>query len=505
MTARHDRLSGEDLTFWWFDSPVQPTTMAMLLVLSRRPDERRLGRAFARAIAAVPRLAQRVVDAPLDLTLPHWEADPTFDLDYHLRHHGLPPGATFDELLREIAPTYETPFDRTRPLWEARLYEGRPDGGAALFFKLHHAVADGVGANAIFAALTDWEAEPADDAALDAGLQAGVAAGGHAGSRSNEVPPPAAEPGAHAAVVGATTPAKGGWTPEASAASRLFDALRDRADLEIERAVDLARSAVEVIRHPERVLAAFQGLRSLADVATGAANAPVERFGRARRLTGIELPFEELRELKRVLRGTMIDVLLTIMARAIGRWHAEHDLGRPEELMTLVPVNLRRPEEWTEQAAVGNVATGLMIRLPIGPGEPLARFAEIRRRVEERKADPSAGWAPALSQLMSALPRPLFTWMAGLTFGTIDFIVTNVPGILVPRYLAGAEIRQAYPFAPVAVGSPVSVALYGYRSSLFIGLDSDERSMPDVEVFQRYIVEAFEELRAAANSGDLRA
>ena len=32
---------------------------------------------------AVPRLRQRVVDAPLDVTLPHWEPDPTFDLDYH--------------------------------------------------------------------------------------------------------------------------------------------------------------------------------------------------------------------------------------------------------------------------------------------------------------------------------------------------------------------------------------------------------------------------------------
>ena len=64
------------------------------------------------------------------------------------------------ELFREIAPAYETPFDRSRPLWEARLYDGLADGASALFFKLHHAVADGVGGNAIFAAMTDWEREP---------------------------------------------------------------------------------------------------------------------------------------------------------------------------------------------------------------------------------------------------------------------------------------------------------------------------------------------------------
>jgi hypothetical protein len=33
--------------------------------------------------------------------------------------------------------------------------------------------------------------------------------------------------------------------------------------------------------------------------------------------------------------------------------------------------------------------------------------------------------------------------MAETTFGVVDFIVTNVPGILATRYLAGAEITAA--------------------------------------------------------------
>ena len=37
-----ERLQGEDLTFWWLDSPRQPTTMAMLMVLDRPPDPTRL-------------------------------------------------------------------------------------------------------------------------------------------------------------------------------------------------------------------------------------------------------------------------------------------------------------------------------------------------------------------------------------------------------------------------------------------------------------------------------
>ena len=80
------RLSGEDLSFWWLDSPMQPTTMAMLMLLDGSPEPRVLRRAFSRTLAVVPKLRERVADAPLGLTLPHWEPDPTFDLDFHLRH-----------------------------------------------------------------------------------------------------------------------------------------------------------------------------------------------------------------------------------------------------------------------------------------------------------------------------------------------------------------------------------------------------------------------------------
>ncbi|MEW6268129.1 MAG: hypothetical protein AB1689_02385 [Thermodesulfobacteriota bacterium] len=46
--------------------------------------------------------------------------------------------------------------------------------------------------------------------------------------------------------------------------------------------------------------------------------------------------------------------------------------------------------------------------------------------------------------------------------------------------------------------SPVSVALYGYRDRLFIGLNSDEASMPDVDAFRAMIVDSFRELHEAA-------
>jgi WS/DGAT/MGAT family acyltransferase len=467
------RLAGEDLTFWWADSPMQPTTMAMLLLLDRAPEWARLRHAVERAVLAVPRLRHRVVDAPLDVTLPHWEIDPTFDLDYHLRRHAL--GGTHDraELFREIAPAYETPFDRSRPLWEARLYEGLSDDRAALFFKLHHAVADGVGGNAIFAAMTDWEREPGE------------------------------EP--DASMLGAQ---KGPWAACAPFGQRLAEAIRDRVALDLERARASANALVDTVMHPSRVPLALTALRSLSEVFAFDSHSPLKRrgaFGRARRLVGMDLPFEDVRRIRHALHGTMIDVILAIMARAMGKWHRAQGISEVAELMTLVPVNLRRPEEWTQKADVGNVATGLLVPLPIGIEDPIGTFHEVRRRVEEKKADPAAGATPALAEVLAVLGRQLVTWMGEVTFGAVDFIVTNVPGILATRYLAGAEILAAYPFAPVALRSPASIALYGYRDRLFIGIDADETVMPDVEAFQLMIVEAFTELAAEAGITAARA
>jgi diacylglycerol O-acyltransferase len=455
------RLSGEDLTFWWTDSPMQPTTMAMLMVLDRVPDQARLRLAFERAVAVVPRLAERVVDAPLDLTLPHWQRDSTFDLDYHVRRHAVAGAADLDELFREIGPTYEAPFDRSRPLWEARVFDhvGAQEH-AALFFKLHHAVADGVGGNAIFGAMTDWTRE---------------------GDAVRDVP----------------RVAKGAWPDPPSLGTQVIDALRDRVQLDLQRARSVADTVVDTLWHPEKLQTALEAVRSIVETAQFDSHSPLRRFGRCRRLSGLSVPFEDVRRIKHALGGTMIDVILTIMARGIGKWHVAHRLNKVKELMTLVPVNLRKPEEWSEKAHVGNVATGILVPLPIRIADPLKTYREIHKRMEAKKADPASAASPVLADVLSVLPRQFVTWMAESTFGNVDFIVTNVPGILATRYLAGAEIVAAYPFAPVAKRSPVSVALYGYRDQLFIGLDSDDTSMPDVDRFKEMIRSAFGELVAA--------
>ncbi len=456
-------LTPEDLTMWYADQPRQRTTMALLMLLDRPPDGDRLRAAVARAVEAIPRMRQVVVDAPFDISLPRWEDDPTFDPDFHVRRYAQAPpddasASEQDELealFHTIGPIYERPFDRTRPLWEL-IEIDRSGGRSAIFFRLHHAMADGVGGNAILAALSDAD-------------------------RDGEPLPPPAEK------------TLGAW-PESRLTEQLRLAVVRRAGEAAGRLRTLGDWAWQGVRDPSAILRVRDLLAQLAEDTKIESQSPLTAFGRSRHLSGIDLDFEPLRQTRRALGGRTIDLLLSGVAGAMGRWHRAHGHDHVEELATLVPIQLRPPEEFGLAAAIGNRASGIMVRLPIGIDDPVERFRAIHERVEARRANHSSELLPALGPFLAAAPRWLFRRMATQVSNAIDLIVTNVPGINVPRYIAGAEITAGYPIAPTAPHVPVSIALYGYRGRLFVGLDADGTAMPDLAEFKGMLVESFGEV-----------
>nr|MDJ0789894.1 wax ester/triacylglycerol synthase family O-acyltransferase [Myxococcota bacterium] len=416
------------------------------------------------AVEAVPRMRQCVVQAPLDLALPRWEDDPTFDLDFHVRRYAEAKVPDGDDELRALfhtlGPIYERPFDESRPLWEL-IEIDRPGDRSAIFFRLHHAMADGVGGNAILAALSD-------------------------GDREGEPLPIPPEKG------------PGGWPEEESLVSLVLGAARRRVAEDLERAGTIASGLLHGVRNPGQLLEVGQALNELSQETRFDSGSPLEAFGRSRHLSGLTLAFEPLRAAKRELGGQMIDVLLTGVAGAMGRWHRAHGHHDVKELLTLVPINLRPPAELGLAAAVGNRASAVNVRLPIAIADPIERFAVVHERVQARKASPLVELMPEVARLLTGSPRWLYRRFAHQLSGGIELIVTNVPGIPMPRYIAGAEITAGYPIAPTAPHVPISIALYGYRGSLFIGLDADGTALEDLEAFEDMLRDSFAELAEAA-------
>lgn len=458
-----EALTPEDLNWWYGDQPRQRNTMAMLMLLDHQPDPERLRATVSRASEAVPRLHQRIVDAPLDLAFPRWERDPTFDLDYHLRryslHAGVAPEDELSELFRSVGPIYERPFDRTRPLWEI-IEIDRPDGRSALFCRLHHSIADGVGANAVLAALTDADRE------------------------GEPLPPVSKEP-------------PGVW-PEPHLAERFAQGLRDRAADELGRARSVMGLVAEVVRRPKRLVDFARGGMALTETFQVDPRSHLQTYGRARRLAGLVLPFAPLREARRRYGGRTVELLLTGVAGAMGEWHRSVGRADVESVLTTVPINLRARDAQGLEAGVGNQLTAILLRLPIAESDPRRRFEEIHRIVEEKTNSPATEVFPLSTYMLATLPRVLHRAASLASMSTMDLIVTNIPGVPVPRYVAGAEITAAYPIAPTVPHCPVSVALYGYRDDLFVGIDADATAMPDPAAFTEMLKASFAELVAKA-------
>src|ERR1700754_5298665 len=108
----------------------------------------------------VPRYRQKLAFPPVETGRPVWIDDPSFNLEYHVRHTALPaPGS--EEQLRALAGRIHSQrLDRAKPLWETWLVQGLEGNRFGLISKSHHALVDGISGGDLAAALFDAEPVP---------------------------------------------------------------------------------------------------------------------------------------------------------------------------------------------------------------------------------------------------------------------------------------------------------------------------------------------------------
>ena len=115
------RMSETEALMWSVEKdPALRSDFCNLTIVDGPIDLERLRHALRRAIAAVPRLGQRVVEPPLKVTTPEWVAVEHLDLDDHLHVVELPAPGDERTLLDFCAAYAETPFDRAVPLLAPR-------------------------------------------------------------------------------------------------------------------------------------------------------------------------------------------------------------------------------------------------------------------------------------------------------------------------------------------------------------------------------------------------
>ena len=120
-----DRLSAMDVSFLTNESSAAHMHVGAIMVFEGPPPayEDLLEQVTSR-LHLVPRFRQKLAHPPVETGRPFWVDDPTFNLEYHVRHSALPSPGSEEQLRNMAARTFSQQLDRTKPLWEMWVVEG---------------------------------------------------------------------------------------------------------------------------------------------------------------------------------------------------------------------------------------------------------------------------------------------------------------------------------------------------------------------------------------------
>ena len=141
MAQKHmDRLSAVDATFLHQESASTHMHIGGLVILagSAPTYEEFLAHIDSR-LHLVPRYRQKLATPPFQTGRPLWVDDPSFSLEYHIRHTALPRPGNEAQLENLTARIFSQQLDRNKPLWEMWLIEGLEGDRFAIISKSHHA------------------------------------------------------------------------------------------------------------------------------------------------------------------------------------------------------------------------------------------------------------------------------------------------------------------------------------------------------------------------------
>jgi WS/DGAT/MGAT family acyltransferase len=413
-----------------------------------------------------PIFKRLLVHVPFELDYPYWADDPHFDIEYHIRHAGLPKPADWRQLCIHMARYHSRPLDMNRPPWEMYILEGLdnvegiPPGSFAVVTKIHHVAVDGASAMRFFSALADIDAKGTPAIDID----------------SIQIPE-CEEPGmprvvGRAVINNLTSPVRMANIVVRSSPI-IFDALKkalasDDAD---KHEVPDTRFNVNVTSHKM-----YDGTR----------------FGLA--------DFKKIRQL--VPGATINDVVLAVCAGGLRRYLQAHDELPDEPLVAWVPINAR--SRGASGEASGNNITAMTAAIHTNIEDPVERLQAIMKTTQDTKEAKSGVSARLMTDISQHVPSATQVLAARLVtkIGTgprvCNLFVSNVPGPQVPMYLAGAKQITNYGMAPLNNGMGLFIATPSYNGTITFGVTSTREIMPDISFFVACLNEAFGELKEAA-------
>jgi diacylglycerol O-acyltransferase len=371
-----------------------------------------------------------------------WDEDGAFDIEHHVRHTALPRPGRVLELLALCSRLHGNLLDRHRPLWEVSVIEGLADGRYAIYFKIHHALVDGV--SALRLVQSSLSEDPGE----------------------RDMPPPwAARP-------------KPDDDPRDAPPHGLIDdpagALRSALSIAAE-AAGLPGALVTTVNrglHDQAAPLSFSAPKTMLNV-------PITG---ARRFAAQSWPIDRIRRVAKAGDATLNDVVLAMCSGALRAYLHGLDALPDVPLIAMVPVSLHVDDHNREG---GNAVGVVMCNLGTHLADPGDRLAAIHASMADGKAAMST-MSPVQILAMSAIgmsPLALAPLLGvqNMFRPPFNLVISNVPGPRAPLYYNGARLDGVYPLSIPVDGQALNITCTSYSDALAFGLTGCRRSVPHLQ------------------------
>ncbi len=481
-----DCLSFGDSLFLSLERAGMPLHVASLSIFEGKLPLQGCLRFVASKLPLIPRYRQRVMSAPLNLTLPTWRPDPEFDLRNHIRELRLRHG-TERELKAVAAHILSTNLDRRRPLWDMTLISGLSGGRTAILTRVHQCMADGLSGVELMNVLMDHTPEFSR------------------GPKSSPAP----------LLPGQSSPSLLECFLQSclSAVQRVFTAESELLAMAQRMVAAPGEQAVKVEEHPglngdAPVLSPEDLNRILPQLLAPAQRLPFNVICRGpQKFECAEVPLAALKQIKHACGVTLNDVVLGLVTYAIQRYTMAHQVHvRGRSLRIVVPVSVRRKSEMGE---LGNHITFVPVTVPLHRRRARDLVIAAHEYVQSLKKAHVAELVGLAGSLLGAIPVPLQAAMgpvaSQLPLSVCNLICTNVPGPHEALYLMGHKMLACYPYVPIGGEMGMNCAMLTYNGMAFFGFTGDVHAIPDLATLPKFLLAGFTQLQKEVGIGAVRA
>ena len=466
-----DHLSSLDAAFLHLESPETPMHVGSLMVFELPRGHRgdwyeEVKALIARRMHLITVFHRKLAQMPFQIADPVWVEDDDVDLDYHVRHVTLRRPGTMAQLEQLVARLHSTLLDRSRPLWEVYVIDGLQDGRIGYYTKAHHSGIDGKAGVELSKILYDVT------------------------PTVREVPP-------------AQRPTRRAATDRLGVGGLLRAGAKDT----VSRYASLARSlptAARAFAGAARIVASRRAPRGTRGLNLGLS--PRTRFNvpitNQRSFSTMSLPLDDVKLLGRRVGGTVNTIVMAMCSGAIRRFLAAQDALPAKSIVAAVPVSLRAADD----GAANNQVSMIRVDLATDLADDRARFDAIHASSEAAKSV-VARLRPVLGFDVPVIASPwLMSGLASVAVrsGLLDrvplpasVLISNVPGIPVTLYLAGARMLHFFPVSIPYHELGVNITVQSYAGRLEFGVTACRRvlSQEQSHELMGYMRETLEAIR----------